>query len=119
MGSVKTTADAANIVVKITKDHLADEDTTANVGSAEGLSFTKEEIVANLWGIENEREMKWAKESVEFRLLDDDGELYFEGWIIDDEEALTQQVLLKWAEKDSGCTQLLIKRGKSWYQEIG
>lgn len=56
-----------------------------------------------------------------FKLYDDDGELYYEGWLLNDDECLVQQFVLAWAEADSGCTVIKVKahHGVGFVQEIG
>lgn len=56
---------------------------------------------------------------VDFRLYDDDGELYYSGWLKDDSWAMVQQFVLAWAMADSGCTTITVKRDGKWVQEIG
>lgn len=56
---------------------------------------------------------------IEFRLKDDDGEIYYVGELDDDEESLNQQAALRWGESDAGCTTIEVKRDGKWIQEIG
>jgi len=61
-----------------------------------------------------------ALKLIDFRLYDDDGELYYEGRLHDDDECLNQSAALKYGEGDAGCTTIKVKRaGKGWIQEIG
>lgn len=57
--------------------------------------------------------------TVAFRLYDDDGELYYEGTMTDDEDAANQSAALRWGESFAGCTTVKVKRGRKWTQEIG
>jgi hypothetical protein len=55
---------------------------------------------------------------VRFRLLDDDGEVYYEGWLNNDSEGLNQQAALEFGRADAGCTTIQVQT-KEWKQEIG
>ena len=55
----------------------------------------------------------------EFKLYDDDNELYYEGWLINDDQCIVQQFVLAWAQVDSGCTTVLVQTGDKYIQEIG
>jgi hypothetical protein len=59
-----------------------------------------------------------VKETVRFRLLDDDGEVYYGGWLHDDGECLNQESALSYGMHDAGCTVVEVKRDGSWVQEI-
>ena len=58
---------------------------------------------------------------IDFRLYDDDGELYFEGRLHDDDDCENQASALKWGESFAGCTTIKVNRqdGKGWVLEIG
>jgi hypothetical protein len=56
---------------------------------------------------------------VPFRLYDDDGELYYEGRLTDDDECENQSAALRFGEADAGCTTILVEREGVWTQEIG
>lgn len=55
---------------------------------------------------------------IPFRLLDDDSEVYYEGWLHDDWNCDNQLAALTWAQYDSGCTQIQVRRGDEWKAEI-
>lgn len=59
------------------------------------------------------------KPPVEFRMYDDDGELYYEGVVDDDDECINQSAALRFGEADAGCTTIKVKRDGEWKQEIG
>lgn len=56
---------------------------------------------------------------VPFRLYDDDGELYYEGRLSDDDECENQSAALRFGEADAGATTILVQRNGEWVQEIG
>ena len=56
---------------------------------------------------------------IPFKLYDDDGELYYEGRLHDDDECINQMAALRFGEMDAGCTTILVKRKGKWVQEIG
>lgn len=58
-------------------------------------------------------------EKVRFRVKDDDGEIYYGGWLLNDNECINQQVILKWCEHDAGATDIEVKVNDEWITEIG
>lgn len=54
-----------------------------------------------------------------FRLYDDDGELYYEGRLHDDDDCENQSAALRFGESDAGCTTIKVFRDGEWKQEIG
>lgn len=57
---------------------------------------------------------------IRFRLYDDDGELYYEGRLTDDDEAENQFAAVRWGETMAGTTTIKVRRGNGpWVQEIG
>lgn len=54
-----------------------------------------------------------------WRLKDDDGEIYYGGWLYDDGQCLTQWLVLEWGKWDSGCTTIEVKRNDEWVMDIG
>lgn len=54
-----------------------------------------------------------------FRLLDDDNEVYYGGWLLNDDECINQQIILDWAMHDSGAVIIQVKVNNEWVQEIG
>lgn len=59
-----------------------------------------------------------TENTVRFRLLDDDREVYYGGWLHDDDECENQSACLYWGMYDSGCTIIEVKREGQWVQEI-
>lgn len=55
---------------------------------------------------------------IKFRLYDDDGILYYEGRLNDDDECINQSAALRWGETFAGCTYIKVQRGREWRQEI-
>ena len=60
-------------------------------------------------------------EKVRFRLLDDDNEVYYGGWLLDDSEATVQEAVLEWGKYDAGCTTIQVKYpdDTEWRTDIG
>lgn len=54
-----------------------------------------------------------------FQIRDDDGELYYTGRCIDDDEAVSQSAALEWAAAFAGATTIKVLRSGAWVQEIG
>jgi hypothetical protein len=103
------------IVAEITQDKLYDPKDT--VPSRVGFKFSLGEVNNSLWT--GEVELPLTPKKIQFRLKDDDGEIYYEGWLFNDEECLVQEFLVNWAERDSGCTDIEVKLNNKWTQEIG
>ena len=57
---------------------------------------------------------------VRFRTKDDDGVIYYGGWLLNDDQGEVQYLVQRWTERDAGCTTIEVKLtdGK-WHQEIG
>jgi hypothetical protein len=56
--------------------------------------------------------------TLRFRLRDDDGEVYYTGWLVDDDEAMSQDAALTYGANDAGCTRIEVLRDGVWVQEI-
>jgi hypothetical protein len=104
------------IVAKITKDYL-DNNTSKQ------FEF---EAMPAWWGWEDfsltttELKMEEAVNGkTHFKLYDDDKELYFEGWLLNDNECLVQQFVLDWAKADAGCTEIHVQVDGKYIQEVG
>ena len=59
-----------------------------------------------------------ADNKVRFRLLDDDGEVYYGGWLHDDGLGENQLRVLEFGTMDAGATTIEVKRNDEWVQEI-
>ena len=102
---------------KITHDHISEESwgEESRVGYYEEHGRIPTEAV--LIGLESPA-LPITEKRVKFRLYDDDGELYYEGELHDDDECLNQQAALKWGEADAGCTTIKVLRNGKWTLEI-
>lgn len=91
----------------ITKDHLWEEGDSlpSREGSSGNVDIDGEILPVGL--------------DMAFRLYDDDGELYYEGLLQDDDECLNQIEALRFGNHDAGCTRIEVLRGGQWVQEIG
>jgi hypothetical protein len=98
----------------ITIDKIADGEADSAVGT------TVQEMP--LYGIERmmgqDPTIPAEGELVEFRLLDDDGEVYYLGKLTDDDECENQSAALRWGETMAGCAWIEVKRGNAWVCEI-
>ena len=105
----------------ITKDHVHREgdELQSRVGYHE--EHSRISFVALTMGAQSEPLPDWesSRGLVKFRLYDDDNECYYEGWLHDDNSCENQENALKWAEGDSGCTIIRVKRNGKWILEIG
>lgn len=55
-----------------------------------------------------------------FRCKDDDGIVYYGGWLYNDPDCEVQFTVLQWCQNDAGCTTIEIKDdNRNWRQEIG
>lgn len=89
------------IVAKIDRDYINDDDF-----NRVGMEFHWE---ANDFPFHKTR----------FRAKDDDGEVYYGGWLYNDDHGNIQLDVLRWAEADAGCTTIEVKINNEWKQEIG
>ena len=87
---------------KIDRDYISEKDEVSRVGS-EGAD----------WATLNQGE------KIRFRLKDDDGEIYYGGWLLDDEDCINQESALNYGMYDAGCTTIEVKRNGEWVQDIG
>lgn len=98
-------------IAAIDRDYITHElDTSTRVGlnwQEDGLSEALEDV--------NLSELP----EVRFRCKDDDGEIYYGGWLLNDEEGEVQYIVLMWAQHDAGCTTIEVNLDGEWVQEIG
>lgn len=85
---------------KITKDYINNNGYYSRVG-----------VKTAGWRDEDE-------ELLEFRCLDDDGKIYYEGLLKDNEFCDGQSHVLDFSIYDAGCTIVQVKRNGQWKQEI-
>ena len=89
------------IYAKVDRDYIAEDDDVSRVG------------------IEWSSDLFPVGDTVRFRVKDDDGEVYYGGWLINDPYGNVQYNVLKWAEHDAGATTIEVKLNGKWVQEIG
>lgn len=109
------------VVAEITKDHFYDEgpENPKSYPSHEGKIF-EYEAMDKWWGWGDFPASDiFPSEKTQFKLYDDDGELYYSGWLLNDGECLVQQFVLSWAQADSGCTSIKVRVGNEYIYEIG
>lgn len=106
---------------QITRDHIAEPEGPSRVHHTENHSRIPLQMAAI--GFQSEslpaaddlgRELRM----VNFRLLDDDGEVYYEGRCHDDADCLNQEAALDWGATDAGCTMIEVHRDGLWKQEL-
>jgi hypothetical protein len=104
---------------KITRDHL--NETNDELGpDFNRVGVSGESINVGLGRIAPEYvDLPNTQALIAFRAYDDDGELYYEGVLHDDDEALNQQAALGYCRNDAGCTTIKVKRQGKWVQDIG
>lgn len=54
-----------------------------------------------------------------FRVKDEDGEIFYLGWLLDDDQAVSQSAALRFGEADVGVTAIEVWRYGRWVQDIG
>jgi hypothetical protein len=103
-----------NVVARIDRDYIAEGDDVKRIGS----EWTVESIRDSTGGVLDLTDAH----KVRFRLLDDDGEVYYGGWLLDDVDCFVQDAVLEWGKYDSGCTTIEVKDdkpGSNWRRDIG
>jgi len=56
---------------------------------------------------------------IKFRCKDDDGNTYYSGVMVDNDNCDAQEDILNWSMNDAGCVLVEVKRGDKWVAEIG
>lgn len=100
---------------KITKDRISEPGEESRVGTSE--EHSRIPIMMAVAGMQSE-ELPSDGPMVAFRLKDDDGEVYYEGELHDDDECLNQEAALSYGMNDAGCTTIEVKRDGAWVVEI-
>jgi len=101
-------------VAKVDRDYLADGAEDTRVGSR---WTTKEVLTYASEPVDIQDVLKSPK--TRFRLKDDDGEVYYGGWLLNDDFCAVQEIVLKWGTWDAGCTTIEVKVNNEWKQEMG
>lgn len=99
------------LVAKIDKDYIND------VYSDYYRADTKEFVAVYEFGRKILLESSGIK--TRFRCKDDDGEIYYAGWLYNDSECEIQLEVLRWSQADAGCATIEIHKNGKWVQEIG
>lgn len=100
---------------EIDRDYIKDKGTTGRVGTTgETINVGFGPIAPNIVDLP-------GGPVVRFRMLDDDDNPYYGGWLHNDNECLNQQAALAYGMNDAGCTIIEIKEPntKDWKREIG
>ncbi len=103
------------ILAKIDKDHInrVDDSTDSRVG----VTWLEDRVKLQTWFDFDEIEFDDAP--TRFRCKDDDGEVYYGGWLYNDGQCIMQQIVERWAMNDAGCTVIEVKDiNDRWTQEI-
>lgn len=58
-------------------------------------------------------------DKVRFRLLDDDKNVYYGGWLLNDPHCYVQMIVLEWGKYFAGCTEIQVKVDDHWKVDIG
>jgi hypothetical protein len=102
------------IVAKIDRDYL--KEPNEGIPSRVGSHWTHRHL-RYLDEVEF-MELK-ALAKTRFRLKDDDGQVYYGGWLLNDDMCEVQSLVLRWGIFDAGCTTIEVKFNNEWQQEIG
>ena len=105
------------IVARIDRDYINQQeakDPHSPISSRVGLEWDHESLTQQLESL-----IEFAPK-VRFRTKDDDGVIYYGGWLLNDDQGEVQYLVQRWTERDAGCTTIEVKLtdGK-WHQEIG
>ena len=104
------------MTVIIDKDFINEDDPTYN-RSGTVLNETPQYGIERAMGVDPS--IPAGDNLVKFRLFDDDGELYYEGRLTDDDDCENQSAALRFGEADAGATVILVERNGEWVMEIG
>lgn len=100
---------------KITKDNICGTE-ESRVGHQE--EHDRIPLMLAVAGFQSEPLPAEGLQLIPFRLKDDDGEVYYEGMLHDDDECLNQEAALSYGANDAGCTIIEVKRQGTWRVEI-
>jgi len=111
----------SQVVAQVDRDYLNEK------WNKEGGEYGSDNRVGTNWSTkELSQYSEWELETSplpadtsRFRLKDDDGEIYYGGWLYDDPGCNVQMIVLEWGTWDSGCTTIEVKRNGEWVQDIG
>lgn len=120
----------STVVARIDRDYINND---GIVSSRVGFLWTAEEVNNIAFAFDDEPIDFTKVDRVRFRLLDDDENPYYGGWLFNEASCMVQQMLLRWAEHDAGCTIIEVKLNKTievhghtwptqewnWVREIG
>jgi hypothetical protein len=98
---------------KIDRDYICGEGEVSRVGTTgdthgDGVFEAIEKLPGEAEGL--------AK--IRFRMLDDDREVYYGGWLHDDDECLNQVEASRFGTNDAGAIWIEVKRDGEWKLEI-
>ena len=107
-------------VAKIDKDYLAnsEEQFPTRVGTEWTEHELKEYFARQNLG-EELTDLNLEDNKTRFRLLDDDREVYYGGWLLNDDQCLVQMMVSAWGTYDAGAIHIEIKKDGEWVMEIG
>lgn len=101
---------------KIDRDYIAEPGEATRVGHSE--EYERIPVYTAFAGITS-GPLPITGDTVRFRLLDDDGEVYYGGWLHDDPEGRNQFAALSFGEGDAGATEIQVSRNGEWVTEVG
>ena len=103
------------VVAHLDRDYIAEGDDVKRVGNEWTVESIENSLHITL-------DMEDAQK-VRFRLLDDDGEVYYGGWLLNDEDCIVQEGVLEWGKYDAGCTTIQVRDSSmptdEWRTDIG
>lgn len=114
---------------KIDKDYLAEEGDISRVGYSEQHSRIPASMA--VVGLKSGslpthyllpppgKKDKTELPVIRFRLKDGDGEVYYRGYLHDDDGCENQESALMWGANDAGAAIIEVLRDGKWVQEIG
>jgi hypothetical protein len=90
-------------IAQIDRDYIS----APEFKSRAGIYWTRDQVDAD--GIEDASRLR-------FRMKDDDGEIYYGGWLLNDPQGEVQLMLLQWGAHDAGCTSIEVKLDGKWVE---
>jgi hypothetical protein len=108
------------IVAMIDKDYISEID--GGDSTRTGTQWTDQQI-KDYYAYQNMGEHidisdihTWTR--TRFRLLDDDREVYYGGWLLNDDGCIVQMMVSSWGTYDAGAIHIEIKKDDKWVMEI-
>lgn len=110
-------SDKPFIAAAIDRDYINTEEGSSFNRVGKLFGYVSKEMFLKLF---DSRDVELDAVKTRFRCKDDDGIVYYGGWLYNDPDCEVQYEVLRWCQNDAGCTTIEVKNDHGyWRQEIG